>query len=592
MSSNFNQIEKEAELGLINIDIEKIKRLKEISTEIEDVTFFVRITGTNFITSVFSNYGEDFKVRNFIIEKSKNPLDLDEGLLINDLAYKLETNHKEILFLNWVKDKYGTEAINIEDFKNKFISVEFINKEKIIELFFDVSKYQEEYKEKNDLGRRFYKILEVIEKNNKRYCLLINSNDFNLLIRDCNSPIYNYLDKGRYFKEDNRYSYNNNNYNFFDLNIDISLIKEFNRDCEGIHLIYEEDIKKALRGEKVKEKLEEKKSEEERKLSEEVEKKIKKEGFIEVNGINFNYRNGLISYNGLKVGCKKDKKTEFDYLKDVVSFNDLRKDDLDFNNIFDRYCREMSYKINRDEIVFFCGKFSVNLNLKGNYYINHIRINKGEIHEVLTKAICFDKVSEYEKLLKEVSKCSIRIHNILNNGINVKLSNSLGTEIYFKIPIVRVKNKNKIKLNDKLIEIKRTNSLTPLDSGKNTIDKIIEVLTKNSEIKEDEVMSLIKVGLVEYKEAIRKSEELLKETITILGITKANINGTDGYIIKGKLREYFIDEDCKIYTYPEHRYLCVVDRTNKIGVGKDKIISRMYALKNDEYLINDISTLK
>ena len=82
-----------------------------------------------------------------------------------------------------------------------------------------------------------------------------------------------------------------------------------------------------------------------------------------------------------------------------------------------------------------------------------------------------------------------------------------------------------------------------------------------------------------------------KEKVVVEGST------IPGYVVNGNIRSYFVEADldninrCRVYSYPDMRYICIVDKTPDQQEGVDAIVNRLYALKNDSMLATQISTL-
>jgi hypothetical protein len=270
----------------------------------------------------------------------------------------------------------------------------------------------------------------------------------------------------------------------------------------------------------------------------------------------------------------------------------------DFNELFLSTC--LNYQKDKE---FMLGKFSVVITEKTDrVYIDGIRINKKEVTEVLQKAICFDSKEDYLNLLKEISYCSIKIHNALCNGIIINYRSNLmeyREQIPIKIIIERNKNRHFILLQDEKIRVNNINDIFMLayQNGYESRDFkfVSEHLKKSTAITDEQIPTLLKVGLSEYKLAIQRSEELLADTLKLLKIKKAKVtidgDEENGYIVNGKMNTYFVTEQEKVYTYPKLQYICIIDRNKVATIDKDRLVSRLYALSNDSVLANDISTI-
>lgn len=99
------------------------------------------------------------------------------------------------------------------------------------------------------------------------------------------------------------------------------------------------------------------------------------------------------------------------------------------------------------------------------------------------------------------------------------------------------------------------------------------------------------------KKAAAKSEELLKKVTKELNINKLDWSAKgsnetmSGYEVIGKLSSYFVNEvDNRVWNMKTGRYVCIVN-SGEMGAGKDALIARLYALKNDSIMAAKINTL-
>lgn len=107
-------------------------------------------------------------------------------------------------------------------------------------------------------------------------------------------------------------------------------------------------------------------------------------------------------------------------------------------------------------------------------------------------------------------------------------------------------------------------------------------------------------GATFYKRAFRKSEELLREACEELETEKTTkrVEGkeVEGYSLVGNSgTEYFVSAErpYRIFqnTGNSWNFLCVVGNTRSEGVGKDELVTRLFALKNDVDSVDEVSTL-
>ena len=238
--------------------------------------------------------------------------------------------------------------------------------------------------------------------------------------------------------------------------------------------------------------------------------------------------------------------------------------------------------------------------------INGIRVNKLEIVDLIKRGLCFDNQNSFDDFLRQVSKCSLKYHKYLAEGINVYVNDSFkSTSIKFKIPLVRRKNRNYIVLGNREYNVANTNTLINIEKS-SSIDEVINKLLNPGIVRidgPDDIRFIIREGENEYKESLERSEKLLEDTEKLFGLNQTHIDhdGTDykGYMIHGSDKTYFLAVDldsnyensAKVFEYPSMKYLCVVDKSVDRSVSLDRVVSRIYALHNDSLIAKDINTL-
>jgi len=604
LQDELKEIEKQAELGILSEtgSYEEMKRaidiLKNVPCEIFDLNIqaFAKVRDKTFIVT----NGRFCSFENL-------DTDLEKGLLINDKPFKLDIDVEETIKLFNSKEaiKQATDytlneridKINsFDELKNLLIdyykSRNFtrMDNSTIFNLFFENVNLEA------NLPYYFSKILKVIEIDNLRICAVKEFNRLVIIFANPESEHYNYLDEGRYF-----YRYDDS-LKFFDMEIkddNINMIYDLFDDLSNTEiehlpsLIDKRHIDDLKNQRDMQEKLEKERDEKKEKLKEAILNSYRENGFVVINGIKIS-KDGYAEFEGRKIG------SGYEFIKDI----DLTNEQLDFNELFNDFCEKVSRHKSYSYNPIWLGKFSIEVVFKSNFlYIRtknkDYRINKNELNEVLKRGICFDSLEDYEKLLSEVSKCSIKIHNILSQGLIIHFESKYNRyeKTPIKLNIIREKNKHFIVIGNRKIKIHNINALLNLTYKYGRLYRdfnyISAILMNNTDLNENEVMLVLKDGLKEYKEAIRKSEELLKETIEVLNIKEAEIDNKKGYIVNGKLRTYFITDDLKIYEYPNMKYICVIDKGRADDVvGKDRLISRLYALSNDNLVIDDIHTLR
>jgi hypothetical protein len=243
------------------------------------------------------------------------------------------------------------------------------------------------------------------------------------------------------------------------------------------------------------------------------------------------------------------------------------------------------------------------------YYLNGIRINKDEIRSMLARATCFSDLETYENLLKTVRSCSLRIHQYLDSGLKIHINDPFSNERYtINIGLERFENKNFVVIGKKRFAIRDINRLIRLDES-GIMFNLSEVLNvfENGEaaapLDFESLKLLISLGKKRYINAKEKAEKLLTKTVKMFDLKEEiqKCSGVDrkGYVIDGKINKYFIvnhdpmnsGHEGNVFRYPSLGYVCIVDKSPNQQVGVDKIVNRIFALKNDSLLSKDIRTL-
>jgi len=589
--------------------------LHQIETDI--VQFYEKVKGFEFnVDYELRAVGEKTLKLHYSYHNKENPLQLNltqekftgTAIIICDKKLNFELNAEGIKFTYALIDKFDRHSqkrfINEAEFREylirKIVSDE-IDEDLVKALFWLFGEEEVKFSlpEKASLN----KILHVFEKNNTRYYLTkITDGDYpySLQIITPENSLYNYIDKDRlffgkvYFVDMTEQEIGEEIAEKIDDNIPYE---------EEFRLIDNQRYKAFVQRYNLNLKKEKEEEEAEEALDQEIKVKIEnldRESF-RYNDITFSKNS--IEYQGQKVGGPGMD------LKEFIAGIDF-SEETNFNDIYERFVIDIIRK-ERPLTIYF-GVLTIELidrkivnkdGIESNLsHINGIRINNSEVKDVLMRAICFENNAQYEKLLKDVSKCSLQHHNIVNNGIRFNYrDNLIDEERYIWFQIKRKGNKNYLLFADKQFLIKDTAKLiskSSLNQWKrygldfNELSKFFKEFFK---LDNESIVRMFKEGLREYEEAERRSKELLKEALETFGVEEmtATWNGTEyqGYLVKGKKRKYFLSRDLKIFEYPGMRHLCVIDKGLDNQVHNDKLVNRIYALANDELIAKNIHTL-
>ena len=287
--------------------------------------------------------------------------------------------------------------------------------------------------------------------------------------------------------------------------------------------------------------------------------------------------------------------------------------------------------------------------------VNGHLINVDELSPVIKRASCYlvdperDNKEDFKRFVSNVSRHSLRIRDIWANGLPVKTVYLASDEGYVssdatsKHPKLRFiyKEKKGFYLQINRYDAQDKKKKTVLETTEHRIGKFAEFVKKveqtnrkyhmgysgqyirtheggyelrNGELNSCskalcELLSIYAEGITEdgkkhligsvnfeLSEAEKRSEEMLRDACTMTGATPGERAGKKGYIIPGKLRTYFVEEDSlRVYDQNpkagENAYFCVVNKGEQ-GVGRDALVARLFALHNDQFMVKQITTLK
>lgn len=283
--------------------------------------------------------------------------------------------------------------------------------------------------------------------------------------------------------------------------------------------------------------------------------------------------------------------------------------------------------------------------------INGVKVNKGELKEVLNRATCHTDLTEYMKFVKTVSKLSLARHKILAVGYPLKLHSKLTqteyrnpippkqsprllfrregkqyflivdeekgleTEVEFHKAIVALRRLNRrtnniyLNTNQAAAELPSviktfckaptTTCLVQLPSNRFHVGKTVKRTPTTTTVSQVTGVTSFKnlkalvSRIMEFNiQAIKRSEQLLEQVIKTTEATPAVFHNTEGYLVTGKSGTvYFVNEEGRAYNHTTGAYICIVDSGSSSVVGKDGLVSRLLALRNDKFLVKSVSTL-
>jgi hypothetical protein len=295
---------------------------------------------------------------------------------------------------------------------------------------------------------------------------------------------------------------------------------------------------------------------------------------------------------------------------------------------------------------------SINTSISKTYqrYINGVRINKDELAKAISRASCYHNEDDYKLFLKSISRMSIKYHDIIANGLPVKIHSTITRDEYatyepgplapaLKLCIDSQHKHFKLQVDkDRLVRvhlgklIKKVEVLNKKTNGKNyyglvpggfykthgvrnyiwCAEQLVNILIECSTFqrvqkKEDgteelvsevlitrgDIVKLLDVVNEQKRQVIERSKEFLATAVKLTDAKIIEFLGKQAYHVKGTLREYaVIIETAKVYDFATKQYRCIVNDRHYAGAGYDDIAARLLALKNDSTMQQHIGTLR
>lgn len=286
------------------------------------------------------------------------------------------------------------------------------------------------------------------------------------------------------------------------------------------------------------------------------------------------------------------------------------------------------------------------INTHRQRFVNNVRINKSEVAKVIHRATCYRDPQLYKNFLKSISKMSIRWHDVIANGLPVKMHENISDEEYrdpvpsrlapaLKFYIDKAEKCIKLQVSeDRGVRVNLGRIISRIDTlNKNTtnkgkymrngyyryyrtdnrwaIEQVAEILMDTSKIKrkvtlEDgttttrqdygitkaDILKVVSIANEGKVEALKKSRQFLETAMRMTGAEYVTFKNKAAVKVKGSLRTYaVVIQDAKVYDFDSGEYRCIVNDAHYKGVGYDDVAARLLALKNDNALQADIRTL-
>ena len=305
-------------------------------------------------------------------------------------------------------------------------------------------------------------------------------------------------------------------------------------------------------------------------------------------------------------------------IRDLVKSADMR---YNFNELYDKLLKlsalrvvsrentgetrykkfeEAKYKINGKEIV--VKKESNRIKVNGIF----CRID--DLFFILSRAVCYENLDDYEKFIKDVSFIGAEWLKMINTGVALELTNPFYStfknvseksisKFYMRFSLfwdMKKRNNVYLMLNGEKYLIKykgkfkqffnmphRTLTMSQL---KNELDMCI------LDLDDEEFIKIIENAIQEAKIIKERGDELVANTIKEIEAKKIELEFQGGkhigFIFKGKKSggEYFVKEsDLSVYKKLDGEWnrRCIVDDSSKQRIFEDRLANRLVNIANE-----------
>jgi hypothetical protein len=286
--------------------------------------------------------------------------------------------------------------------------------------------------------------------------------------------------------------------------------------------------------------------------------------------------------------------------------------------------------------------------------VNGVNINKDELLEVCYRASCLYTQENFDKFVKSVGVMSLKWHDVLGNGLPVKIHDALTEDEYksnsppttcprikfskeednvYLITGDKPEDRAPIKLN---LAIRKVNTLnrkinnrydmscgyTPKNAawGRRELGRVLKecctfekkVLRADDEgvpildnenrkcydvvseclLTDEKAKFIGKMAAEYYDLAVKRSSLFLADAVKKTGAVMVHFKGETCWKVEGNLNTYAVSQKTnQVFNYTTGSAICIVDPGHRVEVGFDSTACRLLALKNDSVRVNDIKTL-
>jgi len=272
--------------------------------------------------------------------------------------------------------------------------------------------------------------------------------------------------------------------------------------------------------------------------------------------------------------------------------------------------------LNLDNSSFTINGMKINLVKKGyRWNINGHFCRIDDVYPILTKAICYGSVEDFNKFVEEVSHVGYRWIRLISDTIPIEISSPIAS-MFESLKIkgeeklcVRFnllwdpENRNNIYLylNDKKYLIQKKSSFLNYFDKPNVYTDMYRLKSILNETLKDfddsALFNLIDNAITETRKMKERGELLIKETVSDIKAKpgKIEVNGytKEGYLLTGRKSgsTYFIEND-KLTVYRKDQtgwnMRCVVDDSSKQRIYEDRLANRLVNIYNEPTYIHTL----
>jgi len=348
---------------------------------------------------------------------------------------------------------------------------------------------------------------------------------------------------------------------------------------------------------------------------------IEKGRTVKLNNVKINSTSIEVDDEAFKIEFPKkflDVSKNINSIRKAIESDDAR---YNFNTLYEKllglsilryvkmdWTRESEYK-SFDGVSFTVNDMAIKVHKDNSRMkINGIFCRINDVYHVLTKAICYNDVKEYNRYIKDVSYIGVEWKQMISTGLVLELNNPFysifkktGNTTFEKM-IMRfsllwdAEKRNNVYLllnGEKFLikykgKFKRHFNLPRRSLTMRTLKKELNDCIEG--VNNDMILSIVENAIEEAKIIQKRGEELVANTIKEVGAQEVEIdikgNKIGGYKFKGRVTgtEYFVHKTTlSVYRYDNGNWnqRCVVDDHTKQRIFEDRLANRLVNIYNE-----------